>query len=350
MDYQKETIWIVETWSHSEDAEEREKARQKIINLNDNGFFEPMKATLESAKDKNERSTLYFMFRRLLRNTEDSDIGQYMMDRIAKTKKKTEKVQLLDGISLSQDTNVRIMDARNAIDCLNEKMKHLQGAAVEALGSCGDPAAELALIELLDKFIETRDAGGWDIYHAVRSLSYVATKKSLPTALSILENIDKLRVKTRKQEIKAMAVKTIVKLAPQKHRDLLCQLIKDKMAMVRWQAMKGLSLCLTKNEAPAITKRITAILSSKRILPQTEGPFFKPEVADILFLATESAEAKMTELLFGLMALKKVGLLDQPALTTALKEKWSALVPPEQAYLIENVEGFADMTPSPSNQ
>ncbi|MCR9202166.1 MAG: HEAT repeat domain-containing protein [Planctomycetaceae bacterium] len=334
MDYLDETRWLVTTWLHADDDDQRERARQRITSLNDIGFFVALKQALSKNEDDRERDTIYWMLGILLRRTGETQVGEFLMRQIAVERKKTVKTEILRSIGNAKGNCIRIQNASNALECLSEKMRNLRAAAVESLGCCGDPRAEDALIALIDDSLENTSENGWFIHDAVWSLSEIATSKSIPCATKVIQQIDGLRLGTRKRDIKAMAVKTLAKVGSTEQRGIYCDLLlNDKAPMVKWHAMRALSHFAVSEDAPVITKRVRSILNSKRTIPQTEPPFVCPKPSHILFLLSEGDDSHATELLHGFVALKRISALDDAKLLAVVRRKWSNLTPTEQAYL-----------------
>jgi hypothetical protein len=345
MDYAQKTRWLVETWAHGLDPTENEQARKQIATLNDLGFFEPLRAFLSEAKDKRERDIAYWMLESLLRKTGNADVGNYLMEQVGREKGAIVKTDLLRRVAVGRGRGVRIDDASNALDCLGAKMRNLRMAAVEALGSCGDPRAEVALIRIIGAQVARPTESGWFLYEAAWSLSEVATAKALPCALNLLERIDGLRIDGRKGDIKAMALKTVCRVGGGKQADVFAAALGDgSSAVVKWHAMRALAQHAKPKHVAAIAERVQTVLRGKRVIPQTEPPFIAPDAGLILFLLSEREDAKMTELSFAFEALARLSALRLGDLPGLLRKRWGKLTAVERAYLRSQVEEFGDLS------
>jgi len=334
MDYFKETSWLVTTWLHADDDDERERARKRITALDDIGYFEALKQALSENEHDRERDTIYWMLGTLLRRTGETQVGEFLMHQVAAEQKKTVKAEILREIGDAKGNRIRIQNASNAIECLSMKMRNLRAAAVEALGCCSDPKAEHALISLIYDSLENTAENGWFIHGAMWSLSEIATSKSIACATKVIQQVDGLRLRNRKRDIKAMAVKTLARVGGTAQRAIYCDLLlNDKAPVVKWHAMRALSRFASSEDIPVIRKRVRSILNSKRTIPQTEPPFVCPDPSNILFLLSEGDESCTTELIHGFVTLKRLSAIDDAKLLAAVRKKWSSLTPVEQSYL-----------------
>lgn len=344
MNYIQKTKLLIATWLHSKDPAAREKARGAILSCDDLGHFDDLKATLAQMTGDRERAIVYWMLEVLLRHTRSTEVAEFLMEQVGREPKKAVQIALLEKIGGQKGKGIRIRDASIALACLAEKMRKLRTAAIDALGCCADPRAETALIELAQDQLHNSAESGWYLHGVLWSLSEIATARALPCMLEIIAKIDQLPFDTRKRDIEAMAVKTVVKVGGAKHVELFCDLLStNKAPVVKWHAMRGLSRHAKKTHVRFIDKRVRAILASKRLIPQTEPPFIAPDVGLIVFLNSEGEEAKKTELHWGFEALARLKAFKDRKLVQYLREKWPALTAMERAFLNGTTEDFADL-------
>lgn len=344
MDFAQETKRLVETWLHSHDKTEREGARRQIASLDDLRYFEPLRAFLDERKEDRERDTAYWMLESLLRRTGSSDVGDFLMAQVGREKKATVKTELLRKIAFGRGTGVQIKDATHALACLTAKMRNLRKAAVEALGSCGDPRAEDALLRILHAQVTKPTENGWFLFEAARSLSEIATAKALPGALELLDKIDGLRLDTRKADIKAMAMKTVCRVGGAQQADVYAAALCDgSPAVVKWHAMRALARYAQQQHLGAVTERVRVILSGKREIAPAEARLIAPDVSSILFLNTVGKDSTKTELLLAFEALARLHALGAVELHALLRKHAAKLTMAERTYLQAQHDELGDL-------
>jgi hypothetical protein len=342
MDFINQTKQVVALQAHGGDSPAAKAARDTIKSFDDLGRFDDVKAALSQLTDDRERDGVYWMLESLARNTGSTQAAEFLMEQVGREAKKTAKAAILERIGALKRRGIRIGDASNALACLAEKMRHLRTAAITALGCCADPRAEAALIDLIQEQLTNPAESGWYLYGAVESLSQIATAKALACMLEVIAKIGSLPIDTRKGDIEALAVKTVGKVGGAKHVDLFCALLSaNKAPVVKWHAMRALGRHARKRHLPAIEQRVRAILSSKRVIPQTEPPFIAPKVGDILFSLTEGVDVRTTELRMALEILARLKAFKDRKIVQYLREKWPALTADEKAFLTGTTGDFA---------
>lgn len=325
--------WLIKTWTHAEDTELGESARQQIYSQPDLALFPAASIYINELVDDDERYTAYGLIGTMLLRSGETYIAEYLIDQIAREPKKKLREYLLENIASGARRGASATNAENVLQHAQEgeKMPSLRQEAIQALGACGgDPQAEVLLLEILTQLKES----GWVLYEAIEALSYVATDNAQPVMLQLLDRIDMLPIKQRKKEIKNLAVKILVEVGGVQHSDLCVKLLEDRNAGTKRQAMRGLARFAQHKDMMAIKKRVIKILGTQRKLPQTEGPYLCPKISDILHCLSEHDESDLTELFFGIEALSRFdALTSDQRLLKMLADKWDILTENEKELL-----------------
>ncbi|MBL4911190.1 MAG: hypothetical protein JKX78_14400 [Alteromonadaceae bacterium] len=149
---------------------------------------------------------------RLLRNLEDPEIGEYLIDKIKSENEPWKIINLTSPLSIAGGYTERVVEL---LYLLEHKNSDIRGNVVEILKFTNSPKIEDPLLNLIAK-----SNNAYEILFSLLSLYNVATEKSLEQLYKLLYH--------KKQEIKVLSLSTISRIRKKDGHQFYLNLLADK--------------------------------------------------------------------------------------------------------------------------
>ena len=260
--------------------------------IDDLALFPEIVSILETTKNKKVYWWVKLILYRLLRNTKNSKIGEYLIEAI-KAEKELWKIKYLTG-TLS-DTGGYTENIADLTYLLEHPSKDVRLNVIQALKFSSSPAIEEPLLSVLDS-----SNNYYEVLFSLWSIQGVVTNKSLETLNRLLYH--------KKQDIKISSLSAIASVLQEEGSDFYLNLLNDRN--YREKDTVAIYICRYCRAAgvPAICDRVKSILSGKRGRPtvsrREDGTESTYLVRNIEFLSKYYSEFSIIEKVYKVIEMK----------------------------------------------
>ena len=251
--------------------------------IDDLALFPEIVSVLETTKNKRVYWWVKLILYRLLRNTKNSKIGEYIIEAV-KAEKELWKIKYLTGtLSNTGGYTEKITDLAYLLD---HPSKDVRLNVIQALQFSNSPSIEEPLLSILDS-----SNNYYEVLFSLWSIQGVVTNKSLEILNRLLYH--------KKQDIKISSLSAIANVLQEGGSDFYLNLLNDKN--YREKDTVAFYICRYCKVAgvPAICDRVKSILSRKRGRPivsrREDGTESTDLVQNIEFLSKYYSEFPIIE-------------------------------------------------------
>lgn len=230
------------------------KAHREAEKLNNGDYIPQLIDYAVKEKKKDNREQAYFILGHLVKNTNDKDGVQFLINQIDKEKDKYTISSLLDRISnFEKAPDVNIDPIINAVKSDKWLIRH---SAISALKQTENKNAEAALIEVLKSSTDFHD-----LSYANSTLGSIGTNDSIPYLQNLLSY--------KKQDVGCSALHAIIKIGGKDYIDLYREYLSN--GKLKSYAISGVVKYGSECDIPLIEKRIKELLARKRKILVLQG-------------------------------------------------------------------------------
>ena len=225
--------------------------KQPVDLINDKDLMLPIENLIDSIKNKDAYHWCCLIINRLLQNTQNPEIGEFLVDKI-KTENEIWKLKnLTSSLSATGGYTDRISEL---IYLLEHSNKDIRNNIIGVLKFSNSPLIEDPIISILSK---SKDS--YEILFSLWALQSVVSDKSLDVLHKLLYH--------KKQDIKISSLSAIAKTMKVDGCGLFLDLLNDKNYRDKDIVTVHIRTHCGSNGVPAICDRIKKTLSSKRGQP-----------------------------------------------------------------------------------
>lgn len=244
---------IEETYSSSDESPSFQAHRiaEKITEVTHIPFLYSL---LEKSKDKEIRSSIYFILRKIGENTGDKRVFDILFQRLQVETDNYLLMTILEGIDEQEHV---VEDCIPILSFIEHKSPLVRQSAIRLLGKCKDSEVEDILIKVL-----TKSKDSYDLYYAISTLCNIESMKSIPYILPLVKHKD--------IEVRCAAITAIDKLGDSTYLPLFIEAMKDRSFDVKYHALEAIRNHGDETAIDVVYKRVKTVLSKKRTVVSDE--------------------------------------------------------------------------------
>jgi HEAT repeat protein len=304
---------LIDRMYHGDLHSAREEARQ----VADLGALAEIRAILDKSKDTPEKKFCYWILGDLGRNTGAQEVMDYLMERVGKEKTATLRKQALQEILFLRGPS----DPQNVVKAAQDKNRGVREAAVAALGACTHPAAEQALIQLVESGGDERAA----VRNAAVALARAGTEKCASALVALLDRLPRDRAHETAVAAALLALSRI--RGPDALPLALSELGQSRQPFPNWASMLVIEQHGNEGHIDVVIERLSALLQRRN----------RPDVAlAITFVDTRFED----ELSAGAAFLRRIDGPRVDQFFQHLREKAASLSDREKRLLANSAPGL----------
>lgn len=203
---------------------------------------------IDQEPDKDKRRAAFFVITQLSRNTNDSEVIRFLLDRL----KVEQDADMITAIQQDLERGLTIPGYINLEPLFNNTLSvnnNIRRSALLALRGTNNPAVEDWALSLLK-----RTMNEYDIYYITLLLHKVGTQKSVPSLRRLLEY--------HRQDVKSLAFAAMADI--EKEKEAMFYMRYLLRGQLKFEAMEAIYKYADENAIQAVTARITELLSKRR--------------------------------------------------------------------------------------